>query len=240
MGVWEGTLRPICQSYRIRIVYFSRRVFDGWWLQNPYVSVYVIDPPIGPDPRGTGEPPQHVYRLGHTPAFPRLCIHDPIEDEWWPDEHIVDRIIPWTINWLFFHEEWVASGEWKGGGRHPEAPEPCLKDEKFDSESRARRERFRNAEFHRLGRRIGVFASCRLMEAASAGCSPPRSWRDLSGTTPADVQSQLTSTLLQARRQEASSPLDWAPGIQPDNSSPSTLIEDAKSFRHLRTIPSAA
>src|SRR5713226_3213507 len=51
MGVWEGTLRPICQTYRIRIVYFSRRVFDGWFLQNPYVSVFVIDPPIGPDPR---------------------------------------------------------------------------------------------------------------------------------------------------------------------------------------------
>jgi hypothetical protein len=116
MGVWVGTLRPTCQTYRIRIVYYSRRVFDGWFLQNPYVSVFVIDPPIGPDPRGTGEPPQHVFRLGYSPAFPRLCIHDPREDEWWPDEHIVDRIIPWTIKWLFFHEEWVATGEWKSPG----------------------------------------------------------------------------------------------------------------------------
>ena len=85
-----------------------------WDLENPYLSVFVIDPPIGPDPRGTGEPPRHVYRYGHPPAFPQLCIHDPVEDAWRPDEYIVDRIIPWTIKWLFFHEEWVASGEWKG------------------------------------------------------------------------------------------------------------------------------
>jgi hypothetical protein len=240
MGVWEGMLRPICQTYRIRIVYFSRRAFDGWFLQNQYVSVFVIDPPIGPDPRGTGEPPQHVFRLGYAPAFPRLCIHDPIEDEWWPDEYIVDRIIPWTIKWLFFHEEWVATGEWKGGGRHPEAPEPCLKDEDLDSESRARRERFRNVEFHRLGRKIGVFASCLLMEAASAGSFPPRSWRDLSGITPAEVQPQITSILLQVPRQVASSPWDWAPAIQQANSSTSTSIEDAKSFRHFPTMRSAA
>ena len=121
--------------------------------RNPYVSVFVIDPPIGPDPRGMGEPPQHVFRLGHSATFPRLCIHDPIEDEWWPDEYIVDRIIPWTIKWLFFHEEWVATGEWKGGGRHPEAPEPCLKDEDLDPESRARRERFRNAREGAAGTR---------------------------------------------------------------------------------------
>jgi len=90
MGVWEGTLTPICQTYRVRLVYFSRRYFDGWHLNNPYISIFVIDPPIGPDPRGTGEPPQHVYRLGHPPEFPRLCVYDPIEDDWRPSEYIVD------------------------------------------------------------------------------------------------------------------------------------------------------
>jgi hypothetical protein len=82
-------------------VYFARRRFEGWRLAHPYVSVFAIDPLVGPDPRGTGEPPQHVYRLGYRPDLPRLCIHDPIEDEWWPDEYIVDRIIPWTIKMAF-------------------------------------------------------------------------------------------------------------------------------------------
>jgi hypothetical protein len=235
IGVWEGTLRPICQTYRVRIVYFSRRYFDGWHFDCPYLSVFVIDPPIGPDPRGTGESPQHVYRSGYAPERPRLCIHDPVEDDWWPDEYIVDRIVPWTIKWLFFHEEWVASGEWKGGGRHPEVPLPCPKPESLDPESRAPRERFRNAEFHRLGRRIGVFASSRLMEAASAGFFPPRSWRDLSGLTPAEVQSRLTSTLLQVPRQAVSWRSGWALDTQLGTSSSFTPCEAMKS-----SLPTAA
>jgi hypothetical protein len=235
IGIWEGTLRPICQTYRIRILYFSRRFFDGWALNCPYISVFVLDPPIGPDPRGTGEPPQHVYRLGHPPAFPQLCIHDPVEDEWCPDEYISDRIIPWTIKWLFFHEEWVASGEWKGGGRHPEHPAPCLKEENLDPESRARRERFRNAEFHRLGRRIGTFASCLLMEAASAGCFPPLSWRDLSGASPAEIRSRLILTSSQEHQPAESLPWVLAPGIRPAISLSFTDPGDARFSLPLRT-----
>jgi hypothetical protein len=240
IGIWEGTLRPICQTYRIRIVYFSRRFFDGWRLTNPYVSVFVVHPPIGLDPRGTGRPPQHVYRLGYPSAFPRLCIYDPVEDDWWPSEHIVDRIIPWTIKWLFFHEEWVATGVWKGGGRHPELPAPCLKDADLSPEDLARRERFRNAEFHRLGRKIGIFASSLLMEAASAESFPPLSLRDLSGATPVDIQSRLTSILLQAPRQAASSPWAWAPATPRANSSTSMSAGDARFFLHLPTLRSAA
>jgi hypothetical protein len=235
IGVWEGTLRPVCQTYRVRIVYFSRRQFGDWSLANPYVNVFVVDPPIGPDPRGTGEPPQHVYRLGYPPAFPRLCIHDPVEDRWSPEEYIVDRIVPWTIKWLFFHEEWVASAEWKGGGRHPEVPEPCLTQDDLDPESRARLEQFRNAEFHRLGRRIGVFASCLLMEAASAGSFPPPSWQDLSGATPADARSRLSSILLQEPRPEASWPWGSAPDTAQPISSTCMSSEAARSF-----LPSAA
>lgn len=78
IGIWEGPLTPICQTYRIRIRYFSRRQFDGWELTNPYEYVSVIDPPIGPDPRGTGEPPQHVYLLGYPPEFPRVITTHPL------------------------------------------------------------------------------------------------------------------------------------------------------------------
>src|SRR3712207_8616012 len=46
---------------------FSQREFDGWSLTNPYVTVKVIDPPIGADPRGTGERAPHIYQLGHEP-----------------------------------------------------------------------------------------------------------------------------------------------------------------------------
>ena len=47
IGVWEGPVKPASKTYRIRIVYFRRRLFDGWRLKNPYVTVYVVDPPVG-------------------------------------------------------------------------------------------------------------------------------------------------------------------------------------------------
>jgi len=236
IGVWEGALRPICQTYRIRIVYFARRYFDEWDLMNHYVSVFVVDPPIGSDPRGTGEPPQHVYRWGHPPEFPELCIYDPKEDKWRPDEYIVARIIPWTIKWLFFHEEWVASGEWKGGGRHPEVTEPCPKDDDLDPESRDRRARFRTAEFHWLGRRIGVFASFPLMAAASAESSRQLSWRDWSDVTPADIRSQLISTLSPDPRLAASSRWVLAPDLAPASSLSFTSTAGARFFRASPTL----
>lgn len=35
VGIWEGPLTPIAQTYRVRLVYFRRRYFDGWSLANP-------------------------------------------------------------------------------------------------------------------------------------------------------------------------------------------------------------
>ena len=32
---------------------------------------------------------------------------------------ISGTIVPWTILWLFYFEEWLMSDEWKGGGVHP-------------------------------------------------------------------------------------------------------------------------
>ena len=33
---------------------------------------------------------------------------------------IADTIIPWTSEWLFFYELWLATGgEWLGEGEHP-------------------------------------------------------------------------------------------------------------------------
>jgi hypothetical protein len=177
IGIWEGTLCPIAQSYRVRIVYFTRRQFPAWELSNPYVSVTVLDPPVGPDPRGTGECVPHIYGLGCDPTFPRLCLYDPIACEYRPDMPIAGFIIPWAIDWLFFFEEWVRTGVWRGGGRHPEVrSEPCLTQATSDSESLARQERFLNAAFHSLGRRIGHFGSYLWMEAAYAASSRPAFW----------------------------------------------------------------
>ncbi|SJM35583.1 conserved hypothetical protein [Mesorhizobium delmotii] len=28
-------------------------------------------------------------------------------------------IVPWTSLWLFYFEDWLTDGEWRGGGEHP-------------------------------------------------------------------------------------------------------------------------
>jgi hypothetical protein len=111
VGIWEGTLRPICQPCRVRILYFQRRQFEEWFLSNHYVSVTVIDPLIGPDPRGMGEAVPHIYGYRRSPDRPALCLYDHRYGEWYPDEYIADTIVPWAIEWLFYCEVWLLTGD---------------------------------------------------------------------------------------------------------------------------------
>lgn len=30
-------------------------------------------------------------------------------------------IVPWTALWLYYFEQWLVSGDWHGGGQHPES-----------------------------------------------------------------------------------------------------------------------
>ncbi|MBQ6181152.1 hypothetical protein [Ruminococcus flavefaciens] len=32
-----------------------------------------------------------------------------------------NTVIPWAIEWLFYYEIWLTTGEWQGGGEHPES-----------------------------------------------------------------------------------------------------------------------
>lgn len=122
MGVWEGHLTPIFQKYKIRITYIADPYFDNFTVRNPRETIIVLDPPIGSNPRGTGDRAQHTYWWNCHPDFPRLCVHDPLADDWDADKPIADTLIPFTIDWLLWHEDWVATGLWRGRGRHPEVP----------------------------------------------------------------------------------------------------------------------
>ena len=96
MGVWEGPLTPIMRRYRIRVTYFRHRFFESWTLTNVYAAVQVVVPVIGLDPRGTGDWPSHIYFNKTDPQIPRLCLYDPKERSWGPEEYIAETIIPWA------------------------------------------------------------------------------------------------------------------------------------------------
>ena len=61
----------------------------------------------------------HVYR---DPL--RLCLYLPRKRQWHAGLRIDQTIVPWTILWLYYFEEWLATDEWKGEGEHPDPEAP--------------------------------------------------------------------------------------------------------------------
>lgn len=62
---------------------------------------------------GSYVPIPHIYG----PNEP--CVFFP-EHDWRPWEYIGQTVVPWLAEWLYFYELWHATGEWLGGGLHPD------------------------------------------------------------------------------------------------------------------------
>lgn len=102
---WQGKLRPdaLGRDYTVRIEHSA----GGY----PDVVVEEPDLLILTD----GRDPPHVY-----PDPLRLCLHLPGTGEWEPWMRLDQSIVPWAMLWLYYFEEWLESGDWKGGGQHPD------------------------------------------------------------------------------------------------------------------------
>lgn len=104
--VCHGVIRPteVSGVYRVRIEYRAK--------ESP--KVYVEDPPLR---RRSPE-----ERIPHTYEQSRPCLFLPGAGEWRSDKYIAMTIVPWLSEWLFYYEVWHATGEWLGGGVHPQSP----------------------------------------------------------------------------------------------------------------------
>lgn len=96
---------PVSREYALRLTY--RR-------GNP-PHVQVLSPSIPELADGHGPVP-HLYDRSH-PV--RLCLYLPRTHEWGPERSLAQTIVPWSADWLFYFEIWLATGEWNGGGEHP-------------------------------------------------------------------------------------------------------------------------
>lgn len=95
---------PLGRTYHLRITYHL----------GSRPEVFVDDPDLTLLAAGRRLP--HVYRQKPT----RLCLYLPGTGEWSASMRIVDTIIPWSILWLFYFEDWLETNAWKGGGIHPD------------------------------------------------------------------------------------------------------------------------
>lgn len=99
--VWRGTLTPaeFCADYDVLIDHRER--------ESPLV--YVVAPRLR---LYQDEPLPHVYSLN------TLCLYLD-RRQWDANLPIADTLVPWTSEWLYFYELWVAGGGWQGEGPHP-------------------------------------------------------------------------------------------------------------------------
>lgn len=103
---WEASITPSVMSltYLIRIKYKLGGMPE----------VKVVDPELK---RRADRPIPHMF------SGKSLCLFRYKHNEWDPEMRIDETIIPWTSMWLFHYEIWQATGEWRGGGEHPDNDE---------------------------------------------------------------------------------------------------------------------
>ncbi len=100
---FEARPSPISRAYAMCLTY------DG--VGSP--EMFVEEPNLTVLANGKALP--HVY--SENPV--RLCLYLPGTGEWSPQMLLDRTFVPWSILWLWYFEDWLATGEWHGGGLHP-------------------------------------------------------------------------------------------------------------------------
>lgn len=103
MGYLQPT--PASNRYRIRIeAYRSTKLPPRVYVESPRLA------------KRDGEAPPHLYSQRRA----QLCLWRPGKGELLPRMWLVDSVLLWASLWLFFYEIWLATGDWLGGGEHPD------------------------------------------------------------------------------------------------------------------------
>jgi hypothetical protein len=79
-------------------------------------SMYVTKPDLMSLSKGVRPP--HIY--SHEAGRTELCLWWPKMREWTSNMKLTDTYIAWTAEWLWYFEDWLITGEWAGGGAHPD------------------------------------------------------------------------------------------------------------------------
>ena len=115
--VWHGSVRPNEIAYLIQIeAVIDHNDAEVQFLKAPLVRV--IRPRLQLRWDVEEAPLPHAYLDSQAPELSPLCLFDPANHEWTPDDLIADTIVPWACEWLACYEMWLATGRWFGGGRH--------------------------------------------------------------------------------------------------------------------------
>ena len=115
---WLGriTPSPLSLTYVVRVGYKLGKRPD----------VNVVEPELQ---FRDGEKPPHLF------PGEQLCLCLP--GEWDGSMLLANTLLPWSAEWLLHYEIWLATGEWCGGGVHPDlSPQRKAEAESFSAPGR--------------------------------------------------------------------------------------------------------
>lgn len=104
---WHGKIKPtpLSKEYYVLVSY---KLWDS-------PKVWVIGEELG---QIENKNLPHKYEVSVENKMVRICLYR--YSEFNAYKLIANTIIPWTVEWLYYYELWQATGEWLGGGEHPE------------------------------------------------------------------------------------------------------------------------
>jgi hypothetical protein len=104
--IWRGKIRPtpISQEYAVLLTWEPGLSPKVWVIGD---ELQKLDDPDFP----------HKFEINIEKKKARLCLYR--HQEFSSYKYLSKTIIPWIIEWLYFYEVWLATGEWCGGGDHP-------------------------------------------------------------------------------------------------------------------------
>lgn len=104
---WFGKVKPtpLSREYTVLLIYNSETQKPEVWVIGK--ELQKIDDPDFP----------HKYDVSPENNMVRICLYR--YREFTGDKFLANTILPWTVEWLYFYEIWLATGEWCGGGEHP-------------------------------------------------------------------------------------------------------------------------
>lgn len=121
--IWLGELVGIERSYVVSVEYGLPREAETDPLFRMFPLVRVMSPRLMPQWDAAEEAPlPHVYFQEPDIRYSPLCLFDPAVGEWDHSKSIAMTTIPWAADWLACYEIWLATGRWRGGGRHAADP----------------------------------------------------------------------------------------------------------------------
>lgn len=103
---WLGKIKPspLSKEYTVLMTYKMWEVPQVWVVGNELECLDSCDFP-------------HYYEIKEKDEMVRICLYR--YDEFSPYKVLSKTIVPWIVEWLYFYEIWLATGEWCGGGQHP-------------------------------------------------------------------------------------------------------------------------